>query len=88
MLPVSSATGQLLYGCVSLHSMHAHWPFNLDTQAIGLEGELSQEDRIDAPGSKVALGRKGAHFHTFPGQQQTPHSIGHLSLSQSFFFIP
>lgn len=47
---------------MSLYSTHVHWPFNLDIRAIDLEGELSQEDRIDALESKVALGQEGHRF--------------------------
>lgn len=59
MLPVNSVTGQILYECVSSRSTLVHWPLNPDTQAIDLEGQLSQEDRIDTLGSKVAQGHKG-----------------------------
>lgn len=47
-----------------------------------LEGQLSQDDRRDAVGSKDALGRK-VHASTSPGQQQILHSIDHLFLSPS-----
>lgn len=55
--------------------------------AVDLEGQLSQDGRRDALGSKVALGRK-VHASTSPGQQQILHSIDHLFLSPSFSFVP
>ena len=68
-------------------SIHFHWLSYLHPQSAELAGQLSPEDRIDAPGSKAVLGLKGACLQVSRPATKNPHSIGHLSLNQSFCLI-